>query len=98
MSAVGSGLPRLDDYLGSFGGAGLELLEHERVQQVVAADGGSLLNRTKLRADCVLARLNDEDLAEGIVALKYAVERGEISSPVVETLDLLVFRDPLARN
>jgi len=98
MTAVGSKLPRLGDYLHSFDGAGLELFTHEQIHQVIAADGWSLLERTKLRADSVLARLKDDDFAEGIAALTHAVEREEISSPVVETLDLLVFRDGLARE
>ncbi len=39
MRDVASELPQLDDYIGVFGNAGLELLVHEQVQQVVAADG-----------------------------------------------------------
>ena len=42
MPTAGSELPRLGDYLQTFGGAGLGLLLHEQVHQVVAADGWSL--------------------------------------------------------
>lgn len=89
--AAGSKLPRLSDYISAFKGAGFELLLHDKVHQVVAPDGWALLERTKLRADSVLARLGDAAFATGIAALTRAVQEGEVAAPVLENLDLLVF-------
>jgi len=91
MPAAGSKLPRLSDYVSAFEGAGFELLLHEKVHQVVAPDGWALLERTKLRADSVLARLGDAAFAKGIAALTRAVQEEEVAAPVLENLDLLVF-------
>jgi ubiquinone/menaquinone biosynthesis C-methylase UbiE len=92
MLAAGSGLPDRDRYIRVFRAAGLDLLAHEQVSQAVAADGWSLIERTKLRADSVLARLSEDDFAQGLADLTGAVERGEIPSPVMERIDLLIFQ------
>jgi len=76
---------------GRFSQALADGLSVSKVHQVVAPDGWALLERTKLRADSVLARLGDAAFAKGIDALTCAVQEEEVAAPVLENLDLLVF-------
>lgn len=88
----------MSEYTSAFQGAGLALLSHEIVQQVVAPDGRALLARTKVRADSVLARLDKAAFDKGIDSLSRAVQQGEIAAPVLENLDLLDLSSPRGKK
>ncbi len=72
--------------------AGFEELAHEKIVQVVAGTPEAFYRRTALRADSALALLPDPEFEAGLSRLRADIERGSLSGPVSETLDLLVYR------
>ena len=84
-------LPEIPGVRRSFADAGLELSSMEIVEQTIAPDWNAYADKLAAGGDSVLARLREEELAEGIGRVReYAGDaRG---SPVVEPVDLLIFR------
>jgi SAM-dependent methyltransferase len=72
--------------------AGFSLLVHEIVTQVVAATWSEFIDKTALRADSFLARLNDEDFEAGMTALREHARRTAPDQAVTEELDWYVFK------
>ncbi|HTZ07872.1 MAG TPA: class I SAM-dependent methyltransferase [Acidimicrobiales bacterium] len=83
--------PRLEALVAALAEAGLVLRAHERIRQVTAPDPGALAARTALRADSALAQLPDDEFHAGLAVLRRDVERGRLTGPVTEVLDLAVF-------
>ena len=83
--------PRLAELGTRLGAAGLGVRAHERLAQVTAAGPEDLAARTALRADSALALLPDDEFAAGLATLRRDVERGRLSGPAVEVLDLVAF-------
>jgi len=58
---------------------------------VTARDLSELLERTRLRADSVLARLADTEFQEGLSRMRADLSPGAHTGPIVEEVDLAVF-------
>lgn len=74
-----------------FQAAGFALEADRRIQQTCASLR-EFAERTRQRADTALALISDEEFAQGLAALEEAAAQEPEPSPVLETLDLLVFR------
>ncbi len=75
-------------------GAGIQPVDHMRVPQVIAGDGDELIERARTRTLSNLAKLPDALFHAGLRALRQDAANGAIPYPVVEHLDLAVFRAP----
>jgi ubiquinone/menaquinone biosynthesis C-methylase UbiE len=90
--AICEQLPTTTQTIGVFERSGFALEEHRRIQQQTAASLGEFAKRTQSRADSALILLSDSEFEEGQTAIEAAaaVEHGPV--PVVEVIELLVFR------
>lgn len=75
-----------------FSTAGFERERLTSVAQVTAPDMRAYIAMIEARADSSLAVISDEDFARGVKALEGAAAEQSSSAPVVDRLDLLVFR------
>jgi ubiquinone/menaquinone biosynthesis C-methylase UbiE len=89
--------PRLEEITAEFAACGLELVAVDVVQQVIASDLNDLLERTRLRADSILAMLPDAEFRSGLAAMAHEVGRRGAGDPITEALDLAVFSAPRRR-
>lgn len=71
--------------------AGFEFQRHELVQSDAARDWSDYAERLALRADSILAQLNDSEFQRGLDALREYAETAAVG-PVVEPVDFFVFR------
>jgi len=85
-------LPTIAATVSTFRVQGFTLEAHHRVEQQICNNLRQFAERTRLRADTSLALLSDDEFAAGMAALDEAAAREVEPSPVVETLELLVFR------
>lgn len=85
-------LPTIDRTIATFGSQGLTLETRRRVEQQICGSLREFADRTRLRADSSLALLPDQEFTAGMSALDQAAERESVPGPVLERLDLLVFR------
>lgn len=85
-------LPTIDGTIATFTAQDLSLETRCRVEQQICASLREFAERTRLRADSSLALLSDDQFAQGMSDLDQAADRESDPEPVVETLDLLVFR------
>ncbi|MGH7822333.1 MAG: class I SAM-dependent methyltransferase [Candidatus Binatia bacterium] len=85
-------LPGVPDTVTSFEAAGLPLEASRRVRQRTCESLRDFAARTRLRADTALALLPEEEFTAGLAALEEAVRRETKPSPVIEIIELLVFR------
>ena len=86
-------LPTIQQTVQVFEANGFVLTEHRRVQQTTCASLGEFAKRTQARADTALALISDAEFHEGQATLEEAAARERTSGPVIETIELLVFRD-----
>jgi len=95
--AICEQLPTTRETVGVFETGGFTLAEHRRVPQETAASLGEFAKRTQSRADSALMLISDSEFNEGQMAIEAAaaVERGRV--PVVEVIELLVFRNGMGR-
>ena len=63
-----------------------------RVQQTTSASLGAFAERTRLRADTALALISDAEFQEGQAAIEMAAAHEQVPGPVIEGIELLVFR------
>jgi ubiquinone/menaquinone biosynthesis C-methylase UbiE len=85
-------LPTIHQTVVVFEANGFVLAEHRRVQQTSSASLGAFAERTRLRADTALALISDAEFWEGQASIEMAVAHEHMPGPVVEGLELLVFR------
>jgi len=85
-------LPTIPGTIATFGSQALTLETHRRVNQQICAGLREFAERTRLRADSSLALLSNDEFIQGMSALDQDADRESGPEPVVETLDLLVFR------
>jgi ubiquinone/menaquinone biosynthesis C-methylase UbiE len=71
---------------------GFVLAEHRRVRQVTAISLSEFAKRTQLRADSALALISDSEFQVGQMAIEESVALETQPEPVIETIELLVFR------
>jgi ubiquinone/menaquinone biosynthesis C-methylase UbiE len=75
-----------------FEAGGLECIAQEYVENESVASLKDAAARTKLRADSTLQLITDEEFAEGQRAIEEAAAREMTPTPVLDSMDLLVFR------
>jgi ubiquinone/menaquinone biosynthesis C-methylase UbiE len=75
-----------------FAAEGFTLEADRRIEQKTCASLREFAERTRLRADTALVLISDGEFAEGMAALEAAAVGECEPSPVLETLDLLVFK------
>jgi len=86
-------LPTIQQTVRVFEANGFVLTEHRRVPQTTCASLDEFARRTRARADTALALISDAEFHEGQATLEEAAARERTSGPVIETIELLVFRD-----
>jgi ubiquinone/menaquinone biosynthesis C-methylase UbiE len=86
-------LPTTQQTVVVFKANGFVLTEHRRVQQTTCASLGAFAERTRLRADTALALISDKEFQEGQAAIEMAVAQKHLPGPVIEEIELLVFRE-----
>jgi ubiquinone/menaquinone biosynthesis C-methylase UbiE len=86
-------LPTIQQTIGVFGTKGFRLAEQRRVQQITCASLREFAARTQLRADTSLALISDEEFSNGQTAIEEAAAHERPATPVVELIELLVFRN-----
>jgi SAM-dependent methyltransferase len=84
-------LPTIPETILVFEAQGFSQREHRRVQQVTAASLDEFARRTRLRADTALTLIPDAEFEAGQVAIEEAAAHEGVSTPVIETIELLVF-------
>jgi ubiquinone/menaquinone biosynthesis C-methylase UbiE len=85
-------LPTIRQTVGALEANGFVLAEHRRVRQVTATSLSEFAKRTQLRADTALALISDSEFREGQMAIEESAALGIQPGPVIETIELLVFR------
>jgi len=84
-------LPTIEETTDAFASA-FVLCAHRRVVQTTCSSLREFATRTKLRADTALALISEADFIAGQAVLEHASANEVVPSPVVETIELLVFR------
>jgi ubiquinone/menaquinone biosynthesis C-methylase UbiE len=90
--------PTLTETLENFAASGFEFQTITRVVQQTCSSLKELASRTRLRADTTLILLTDEEFWRRQAELEVAAERELQSTPVIDTLDLLVLRKPVHQS
>lgn len=88
-------LPTIQHTVVVFEANGFALTEHRRVDQVTAPSLRKFAARTRFRADTALALISDSEFRQGQAAIETAAAHEHTPAPVVETIELLVFRNNL---
>jgi len=89
--AICQQLPTIPSITAVFEANGFKLAEHRRVHQQTASLS-EFAERTRLRADTALALISDSEFQEGQMAIEAAAAAEEGAAPVMEVIELLVFR------
>ncbi|BCJ48134.1 hypothetical protein GCM10010168_24940 [Actinoplanes ianthinogenes] len=85
----------VEQLAGALGDAGFAMVDHVQVEQTFARDAGELVRKVETRALSPLAGLPDETFERGLSALRSDADSGRLTGPIVERLDLVVFRAPV---
>jgi SAM-dependent methyltransferase len=85
-------LPTADEAIAVFEAQGFALVADQQVQQRTCGTLGEFAERSRKRADTSLALISDQEFEQGLVALERAAREESQPTPVLETLDLLVFQ------
>jgi hypothetical protein len=88
--------PALEETVRTFTRCGFEFETIDRVVQRTCESLKELAARTRLRADTTLALMSDEAFRARQAALEQAAAVETESTPVIDTLDLLVLRKVVA--
>jgi ubiquinone/menaquinone biosynthesis C-methylase UbiE len=89
-----SRMPPRGEVVALFRASGFEQVASEVVKQETAPSLRAYHERMKLRAISTLELLDDAEFEEGIARLRHAAEGETDPRPVMEDVDLLVFRRP----
>jgi ubiquinone/menaquinone biosynthesis C-methylase UbiE len=85
-------LPTIQQTVAVFEGSGFVFTERRRVDQTTADSLREFAQRTRFRADTALALISDEAFRDGQAAIEMAASLEHPPNPVVEGIELLVFR------
>jgi SAM-dependent methyltransferase len=96
--AICEQLPTIRETVGIFEANGFTLVQHQRVQQQTAASLSEFAKRTQSRADSALMLISDSEFEEGQIAIETAAAVKREPVPVVEVIELLVFRKSSIRS
>ena len=91
-------LPTIQHTVAVFEANGFVFTEHRRVDQATAPSLREFAERTKFRADTSLALISDSEFLEGQAAIEAAAAHEHVLAPVVETIELLVFKNLRSEN
>ena len=91
--AICAQLPTIKETVRMFEASGFRLTQSERIQQETAASLGDFAKRTQFRADSALTLISDSEFQDGQIAIETAAAAGQMPGPVVEVIELLVFRN-----
>lgn len=84
--------PSLDEVTGAFTSAGHAVESVKQVPQISAESLKEYAERIRVRADSTLQLLDDDEFERGIAELEGAAAAETSQRPVVDRLDLIVFR------
>ena len=85
-------LPDVDELTGTFASAGFERIALRAVVQELDPGLGALYERLKLRSLSTFELMTEEQITDGLEALRRAALAEHEPKPVREAIDLLVFR------
>jgi len=91
--AICGQLPTIQETVRMFEASGFRLTQSQRIQQETAASLGDFAKRTQFRADSALTLISDSEFQAGQIAIEAAAAAGQMPGPVVEVIELLVFRN-----
>ena len=86
-------LPTIRHTVCVFEANGFVFTEHQRVNQATASSLQEFANRTRFRVDTSLALISDSEFQDGQAAIETAAANEDEPVPVIETIELLVFKD-----
>jgi len=85
-------LPSRDALVTTFESNRFQLSEHTVIQQLFAKNFSEYVNKIKLRGISSLKEVPDDEYKEGLVNLEKYCSENETGRPVLEDIDLFVFR------
>jgi ubiquinone/menaquinone biosynthesis C-methylase UbiE len=85
-------LPAAGEVVAMFAGRGFDHVESEVVEQQTTPSFRAYYERVKLRAISTLELISDADFEDGIARMREAAERERAPTPVIQPVNLLVFR------
>jgi len=86
-------MPDMEETCQTFEAAGLKHLARRVVTQQIDPSFQAHYERTRLRGVSTLHLISDEEFNEGLEAMRKAAEAEIEPKPVMEDIDLLVFRN-----
>ena len=86
-------LPTIERTVAVFEANGFVSTDHRRIEQATAAGLREFAERTRFRADTALALISDSEFFEGQAAIETAAAQEHAPVPVIERIELLVFRN-----
>jgi hypothetical protein len=86
-------LPTTEHTVAVFEANGFVFTEHRRVDQATAPSLREFAERTRFRADTALALISDSEFLEGQATIATAAAHEHVPGPVIEKIELLVFRN-----
>jgi ubiquinone/menaquinone biosynthesis C-methylase UbiE len=90
--AICEQLPTIQETVRVFETNQFTLVDHQRVPQETAANLGEFARRTQARADSALVLISDAEFHLGQAAIEAAAGREPDPVPVIEVIELLIFR------
>ncbi len=96
--AICAQLPTIDETVGVFEANGFTPVEHRQIQQETAGSLDEFAARTRARADSALTLISDSEFDEGQEAIDAAAGAEREPIPVVEVIELLVFRNSAVQS
>ena len=85
-------LPWQEDVVNTMQSSGLLLVTHEVIEQQFAESPRDYCDKISHRGLSDLVRLPDAEFHAGIQRMREAIERREVSGPILEPVDLFVFK------
>lgn len=92
MDANHHRLPSQQELVDTICGSGLALLAHEVIAQQFADSLSEYCRKISERGLSDLIRLSNAEFNAGLQRMRDAIERNEVSQPVLEPIDLFVFK------
>ena len=86
-------LPTIQHTVAVFEANGFILTDHRRIEQATAPSLREFAQRTRFRADTALALISDSEFQQGQAAIETATVHEHTPAPVIERIELLVFRN-----
>jgi ubiquinone/menaquinone biosynthesis C-methylase UbiE len=85
-------LPTIQETVRVFETNRFTLVDHQRVPQETASNLSEFARRTQARADSALVLISDAEFHQGQAAIEAAAGREQDPVPVIEVIELLIFR------